>query len=267
MIQAHIPLTTAPTARDRTRLGPSSAVILFIAYLAVVFAGIPGALEAAKTDAAILSDVRGGKQAALMTVDSGTMRRLHNFQGKYYYIAREIGQGSVRSLLGCLQNNDPTCRKLCADNLYQLRLTYVHRRALLFYLQKEAHLPVKLALQDLLVRINEQRFAQARSGGDVNFLAKITYEEISDFAEKGYPSGERYTQRDFRFLSGGLRNPDISMQIYAVRMLGRIQGDSSQIQKLLMSTRTKTKEARVLSAIDESLGCLRAPTRCPDLQQ
>ena len=259
MIEANVHSSAARQRRSSRRLWLAAAATL-TALL------VPRGAEA-RTDEAIIGDVRGGKRAALTLVDAATMRRLHNFRGKYYYISREIGQGAVRSLLGCLENSNSVCRKLCADNLYQLQLTYVHRRALVFYLKKEAEPSVRLALQDLLARINEERFAQARRTGDVNFLAKIAYSEIADFAEKGYPSGERYTRRDFLFLAAGLHNPDPAMQVYTARMLGRIQGQSGSIQRFLLEQRGKTAHANVRSAIDESLSCLRNPSRCPDLQQ
>lgn len=221
----------------------------------------------AKSDADIIRDVRNGRPDALVSVSPPTMQRLHNFNGKYYYLARELGQNAVRSLLGCFRNVEKDTRKICADNLYQLQLTYVHRKALLFYLNREQHVPVRLALQDLLVRINEQRFAAARAAGDANFLGKIAYSEIADFAEKGYPSGQRYTERDFVFLRGGLRNSDLSMRVYAARMMGRISDGGSRITSYLRNFRRRVTEPALLRAIDEALACQNKPSTCPDIQQ
>ncbi len=243
------------------------AITMYIRIICacLMLASLSGLVAA--PDETILRNVRAGKPDALVAVDAATLQRLHNHGGRHYYIAREIGQGALRSLLGCFKNPDATCRKLCADNLYQLQLTYVHRKALLHYFSAEKNLPVRLALQDLLVRINENRFAQARSAGDADFLAKIEYSEIADFAEKGYPSGERYTERDFRFLAGGMRNKDTAMQVYAARMLGRIQGRTQSIQRFLTDALKTAKNTAVIQAINEALGCLRNPSSCPDVER
>ena len=209
--------------------------------------------------------LRRGDPKVLTGISPGDFLKLHNYQGKYYYIARNIGRPALRSLFACFKNPNNEVKRLCADNLYQMKLTYVHKKLVLHYMEQEKHPPTRLALQDLLVRINEERFARARKIGDSNFLSKVSFMEISEFVEKGYPSGEEYTDRDYNFLRGGAYSKEVAMRIYSIKMLGRLPDTQGRTKRLLLRLKSKEKSAAVKSEITKSLSCLKNPNSCPDL--
>jgi len=236
-------------------------IVPLIVLLFIFMGSWSGGLHA-KSLRSVIRAVKRGNPNALAAISARDMQKLHSYKGEYYYISRKIGQRAVRSLFGCLKNSSTEVKRLCADNLYQMKLTYVHKKLALYYLQREDHAPTKLALQDLLVRIDAGRFAEARKHRDGNFLAKLSYDEIVDF-EKGVPGGE-FGRDDFNFLRGGTRNTDSRMRVYAVKILGRLPGAKSRALRLLRRLKRKEGDSDVLKTINESIGCQRNPSSCPD---
>ncbi len=239
--------------------------ILSLILAAGMLAVVPWSETEATSLTTVIRKVKRGDRNALTSISSRDFTRLHNYRGKYYYIPRFIGKKAVRSLFGCFRNPDREVRRLCADNLYQFKLTYVHKKLILYYMQKETHKPTRLALQDLMIRIDEERFAEARRLGDRNFLTKIDFDHIQPFTEKGYPSGGAYTDRDIRFLRGGLGNKDYRMRVYVIRMMGRVRGADATLLRVLAIRKKRESNTSVRRAIDESIRCIRSPRSCPDL--
>lgn len=251
------------TCKKKTRMNGRGPLIgLFIALFAL-FALFAGELAAFQPSRAIRL-IRKGDPNVLARVSYRQMMLLHNYRGQYYYISRRIGARALRSLLGCLKNPSTNVRKICADNLYNLKLTYVHKKLLLYYINREKNPATRLALQDLLVRINENRFIRARGLGDGVFLAKIQFSEISDFVEKSVPGSMSSPNADFRFFRGGTRNNDSRMKIFSIRMLAGLGAMKSRVVKLLRKLEKNEGDGSVLVAIRSALLC-QEQGRCEDV--
>lgn len=216
---------------------------------------------------AIIAKIKAGNKNVLKSISLTDFEKLHSYKGTDFYIPRKIGQRALRSLFGCFKNKDKEVRFYCAQYLYQLRLHYIHRKLILKLYKKEKYLPAKMALQDVLIIINEERFNKARKMGDSSFLAKVTFSEIAEFIEKGFPEeGDEFTMKDFKFLSGGLKNRDVKMQIFSVQLLGRIKKASGKVSKLLKAFAKKAKGKKLKKEIKTSLKCLKNPKKCPDVE-
>ena len=179
---------------------------------------------AASSLAQYIRQIKMGQPRALQKISHEDMNKLHTYQNKYYYIARFIGQKAMRSLFGCLANQDASVRKICADNLYQMKLTYVHKKVIAYYYRKESSMDTKKSLQDLLVKISEERFIEARRNKERNFLAKVAYNEISRFMslDKDKSPGGNYSIEDLTFLLGGLANKSEYIRSFALNAMERI---------------------------------------------
>jgi hypothetical protein len=213
----------------------------------------------------IISRIKAADKKVLAQVSQAEMEKVHKYKDTFFYIPRVIGQKAVRSLFGCFDNKSAPVRKICADSLYQLKLNYVHKKFVLHLLKNEKEPPVQMSLQDIIVRMNEERFYAAREQRDGRFLMKITYDELSVIADKGLPASKAFTGTDVIFLMGGLENPDVQVRVFCVKMLGRITGGKSLIRTLLTHQKAKEKSAAVLKEIDISLGCLTDGKNCPDV--
>jgi len=189
-------------------------------------------------------------------------KKLHTYKKKAFYVPRVIGQKSVRSLLGCFANKDKKVRFLCAQYLYQVKLNFIHKKVIVKYYKREKYMPAKLALQDVLVVINEQRFAKARKMRDGSFLAKVEFSDISEQFEKGH-DGYEFTKKDFKFLKGGMLNTDHRIRNYSIQMIGRIDSPSAKIIRYLKSLKGKVKDKELRKQLNISIKCAQGK-KCPD---
>ncbi len=212
----------------------------------------------------IISRIRSGDRRVLATVSLAELEAVQNHNDTFFYISRVIGQRAVRSLFGCFENKVAGVRKICADSLYQLKLNYVHKKYVVLLLKKEKDPAVQMALQDVVVRMNEERFYAARAARDNRFLAKITYDELSVIADKGVPASKAFSGEDLAFLGGGLENTDNQVRIFCARMIGRVNDAKDRARALLSKSKAREKVAAVSKEIDISLACL-AGSKCPDI--
>lgn len=234
----------------------------FIALCSIIFAGT--CLYAADTEE-IVAKIKAGDRRVLAGLNKTEIDQVQSHKGVFFYIPRVIGQKAVRSLFGCFENKSAGVRKVCADSLYQLKLNYVHKKYVIFLLKKEKEAPVKMSLQDIVVRMNEERFSEARKARDTAFLLKVTPEELAVVTEKGVPASKAFGAEDIPFLVGGLMNSSGDVRIFAVKMLGRVPAQQERIRGELTRLRKREKLAAVKKEIDISLGCLNGNTSCPDI--
>lgn len=198
--------------------------------------------------------IRRGSITVLQNVSPAEMTKLHNHQGVYYYIARKIGKPATRSLFACLKNRHSEVRRICADNLYQLSITYVHKKLLLYYFQKETDYATRLSLQDLLVRINTERFFTAQNLGDGNFLAKVNYNDVAYLFGKYSSYESKDFKSSFRFLKGGMRNPDDNVKIFSIRLMKNLDNFEDQVRGYLEHSKKGGQySARVKQTIESIL--------------
>lgn len=230
--------------------------ILFVSALAPL---------AALTTEEVISRIAAADRKVLAQISEPEMEKVHKHKDVFFYIPRVMGQKAVRSLFGCFDNPSARVRKICADSLYQLKLNYIHKKFVLHLLKKETQPPVQMSLQDIIVRMNEERFYAAREAKDSRFLMKITYDELSVIADKGLPASRAFKGEDIIFLLGGLENPDAQVRAFCVKMLGRIDSGKFLIRKALMHMKMKEKSAPVKQEIDISIGCLDNGKSCPDV--
>ena len=212
----------------------------------------------------IISRIRSGDRRVLASVSLAEIEAVQSHNETFFYISRAIGQKAVRSLFGCFENKIPGVRKICADSLYQLKLNYVHKKYVVLLLKKEKDSAVQMALQDVVVRMNEERFYAARAARDNRFLAKVTYDELSVIADKGVPASKAFAGEDLAFLGGGLENTDNQVRIFCARMIGRVNDAKDRARALLTRAKGREKVVAVAKEIDISLACL-AGSKCPDI--
>jgi hypothetical protein len=219
----------------------------------------------ALTSEQIIAGIKASDRTILAKASEAEVEQVQKHNGVYFYIPRVIGTKAVRSLFGCFENKSPRVRKVCADSLYQLKLNYIHKKFILFLLKKEKQPPVQMALQDIIVRMNEERFYAAREEKDARFLMKISYDDLSIISEKGLPASRAFKTSDISFLLGGLENPDAQVRTFCVKMLSRIADGRLIISRVLTHLKTKEKSAAVRKEIDISLSCLTDTKSCPDI--
>lgn len=213
----------------------------------------------------LIARIRAGDRRVLATVSLAEIEAVQGYGETYFYIPRVIGQKAVRSLFGCFENKNSGVRKICADSMYQLKLNYVHKKFVLLLLKKEKEPAVQMALQDIIVRMNEERFYAARAQRDNRFLMKISYDELSVIADKGVPVSRAFAGEDLAFLGGGLENSDSQVRIFCVKMIGRIGEAKDRAQLLLTNLKKREKLAAVSKEIEISLRCLGGNGKCPDV--
>jgi len=231
--------------------------------LLILICALTQILSAAAPDQ-LIKRIRSGDRRVLVTVTLAEIEALQNHNQTFFYISRVIGQKAVRSLFGCFENKISGVRKICADSLYQLKLNYVHKKYVVFLLKREKDPAVQMALQDVIVRMNEERFYSARAARDNHFLMKITYDELSVIADKGVPASKAFAGEDLAFLGGGLGNTDAQVRLFCVRMIGRVADAKDRARALLLALKGRETLAGVKKEIEVSLGCL-AGSKCPDL--
>lgn len=214
----------------------------------------------------VIQKIKNEDPKVLEIIQYKNLKSLENYHNRYYYITSVIGQKSLRSLLGCLKNQDGRVRKICADYLYQLKVSYIHKKYIAYYYERENFPPAQLALQDLLVKVNMDRFLEAKATGDRSFLAKINYDEIADFIEKGlpdHPSDESEREkaiREYSFYAGGLRNKNSRIRSYSAHMLFELHINEPELDKrrmryLLNKYLKKEKNERTKSLLNRILNC------------
>lgn len=212
-----------------------------------------------------IAKIKAGDRRVLAGISKSEIDNVQNHKGVFFYIPRVIGQKAVRSLFGCFENKTAAVRKVCADSLYQLKLNYVHKKYVVFLLKKEKEPAVKMSLQDIVVRMNEERFGEARKARDTAFLLKVAPEELAVITEKGVPASKAFGAEDIPFLVAGLMNTSGDVRIFAVKMLGRIPAQKERIRAELTRLKKREKLAAVKKEIDISLGCLDGGSNCPDI--
>lgn len=190
-------------------------------------------LRAEKSHDKIIAEIKNGNPNILKNIQYAQFKPLLNYKNRYYYIPAVIGQKSLRSLLGCLKNSDGKIRKICADYMYHLKVSYLHKKYIYHFHQKEEYAPARLSLQDLLLKINMERFLEAKRTGDASFLSKIKYSEISDFIEKGLPENDQSREKEIFFYRGGLRNIEPRIRSFSAHMLFELsRSDPSERKKI-----------------------------------